>query len=220
LTVPRHPIVLFDLDGTLTDAQAGIVRSLAHAVAAVGVAAPGPEELRPLIGPPLVEMLLALGVPEDDLRSAVHAYRDRYATVGLFENELYPGVPELLADLTGAGLRLGLATSKAEPYAHTILEHFGIRGRFEAVAGASLDHARRHKADVVAHALEHLGLPDPASVIMVGDREHDVVGAAEHGITTIGVLWGYGSRAELTTAGAVAVVSSVEGLGALLLGRP
>jgi phosphoglycolate phosphatase len=216
--VPLFPFALFDLDGTLTDAQAGIVRSLAHALSAVGVSPPDPVALRAHIGPPLLEMLVELGVPDDDLADAARAYRERYATVGLFENSLIRGIPALLDDLTAAGMRLGVATSKAESHASTILEHFGIRRHFETVAGASLDHRRRHKADVVARALEHLGLPEPSSVVMVGDREHDVFGAAEHGISTIGVLWGYGTREELLTAGAAVVATSVTELRSLLLG--
>jgi phosphoglycolate phosphatase len=148
---------------------------------------------------------------------AIAAYRERYTTVGMFENVLIPGIDTLLTELVDAGQRLAVATSKPEPFAVGILEHFDLRDRFEVIAGAMLDNRRRHKDEVVLHALEHLGLPDPRSVIMVGDREHDVVGASEHGVDTIGVLWGFGSREELESAGARVVVETVDELRKELL---
>lgn len=204
--------VLFDLDGTLTDPEAGITRSLAHALDAVGRPVADPSSLRSLIGPPLVDACTSMGMTAAEIDVAIAAYRDRYATVGLFENALIDGIDELVRDLRGAGVRLAVATSKPEPFAATILEHFGLREHFDVVAGATLDHRRRHKDEVVLHALEHLGLPDVSTVVMVGDREHDVFGAAEHGIATIGVLWGYGSKDELARAGAAAIVATVDEL--------
>jgi phosphoglycolate phosphatase len=217
MTTPRITSVLFDLDGTLTDPGVGITRSIAHAFEALGRAVPDDATLRSFIGPPLLDAFVAEGMSDAEAEAAVAAYRERYSSVGLFENALIPGIAELLGALTAAGLHLAVATSKPEPFAHTILEHFGIDGAFPIVAGATLDQTRRHKDEVVLHALEHLGLPDPATVVMVGDREHDVHGARTHGVETIGVLWGYGSRAELTDAGATLIVETVPDLQAALL---
>jgi phosphoglycolate phosphatase len=211
------PIVLFDLDGTLSDPAAGITRSLAFALDAVGRPVADPDSLRWLIGPPLLDAFAEMGLSRGDVDRAIAAYRERYTTVGMFENVLIPGIDALLSELVDAGQRLALATSKPEPFAIGILDHFGLRDRFEVVAGATLDNRRRHKDEVVLHALEHLGLPDPGSVLMVGDREHDVVGASEHGVDTIGVLWGFGSREELELAGAKTIVESVAELRAELL---
>jgi phosphoglycolate phosphatase len=158
-----------------------------------------------------------MGMGADETEGAIAAYRERYSRVGIYENALIPGVDALVRQLTDVGVRLALATSKPEPFAHTILEHFGIEGAFSIVAGATLDQQRRHKDEVVLHALEHLGLPDPSRVVMVGDREHDVLGAAAHDVGTIGVLWGYGSREELEAAGARSIVTTVEELRDQLL---
>jgi phosphoglycolate phosphatase len=204
--------VLFDLDGTLTDPAAGITRSVAYALEAVGWPVPGPAALRSFIGPPLLDAFGALGMSDTDAQRAVLAYRERYTSVGIFENALVDGIDSLLRDLRHAGVVLAVATSKPEPFAHTILEHFGIDDAFGVVAGATLDNRRRHKDEVVLHALEHLGLPDPRTVVMVGDREHDVTGAAAHGVATIGVLWGYGTRAELEAAGARELVETLDEL--------
>jgi phosphoglycolate phosphatase len=217
--IRTHPaIALFDLDGTLTDPAAGITRSLAHAFDAVGRPAPDYEVLLSLIGPPLVDAFRAMGLDDDEVEHAIDAYRARYSSVGLFENALIPGIDVLLRDLTAHGVTLAVATSKPEPFAHTILGHFGLDDDFRVVAGATFDQTRRHKDEVVLHALEHLGLPDPSTVVMIGDREHDVHGAAMHGVATIGVLWGYGTRAELAAAGAAAVVETVADLRRELLG--
>jgi phosphoglycolate phosphatase len=213
----RVEAVLFDLDGTLTDPGAGITRSLAFALEAVGRPALDEAALHALIGPPLIDAFGEMGMDHDEATRAVDAYRDRYTRIGVYENELIPGIDVLLEELTAAGLRLAVATSKPEPFAHTILGHFGIDAAFPIVAGATLDQRRRHKDEVVLHALEHLGLPDPATVRMIGDREHDVVGAAVHDVATIGVLWGYGSRHELEAAGASSIVSTVAELRAELL---
>lgn len=211
--------VLFDLDGTLTDPAAGITRSLAHALAAVGRPVTELSSLRALIGPPLVDAFAAMGMTEPEIDAAIAAYRERYSTVGLYENALIDGVDVLVRDLVAGGVTLALATSKPEPFASTILEHFGLREHFAVVAGATLDHRRRHKDEVVLHALEHLGLPDVSTVVMVGDREHDVFGAAQHGVATIGVLWGFGSKDELEDAGATSIVATVDELRAALQRR-
>ena len=210
-------MVLFDLDGTLTDPAYGITRSIAHALAAVGRPVDDPDTLRHHIGPPLQYLFADLGLDDGEIDAAITAYRERYTASGMFENALIPGIAELLDRLVAAGATLAVATSKPTPFAETILEHFAVRAPFAFVAGATLDGSRSHKDDVIAHALDELGAPRAGTVVMVGDREHDVFGAREHGIEAIGVLWGYGSRRELAAAGAAAIVETVDALATLLL---
>jgi phosphoglycolate phosphatase len=216
---PRWPVVVFDLDGTLTDPLVGITRCLAHGLAAVGLPVDDPATLAPHIGPPLIEGFGAMGVPADRIDDAIAAYRERFTSVGMFENALISGIVELLDALGAAGARLAVATSKPEPFAVRILEHFAIADRFEMIAGATLDNRRRHKDDVLAHAIDGLAYPSPPDMVMIGDREHDVFGAQAHGLASIGVLWGYGSRGELLDAKADHLAETVPDLGALLLPR-
>lgn len=202
--------VLLDLDGTLVDPFDGITRCVRHAL--VGLGHPVPDDLRSFIGPPLQEGFAAVGVADVD--RAVALYRERFKGVGLYEHVVYDGVPEALAALVGAGLRLCLATSKPEPFALRILEHQGLLPLFAGVAGATLDGTRRHKADVVAHALGLLDVA-PEGTVMVGDRVQDVDGARAHGVRSVGVSWGYAEPGELD--GADAVVGTPAELLALLL---
>jgi phosphoglycolate phosphatase-like HAD superfamily hydrolase len=183
-------LVIFDLDGTLTDSAPGIVSSFRHALGAVGAAVPDGDLTSRIVGPPMHHTLKALGLGEN-VDAAIAAYRADYTTRGWAINRLFDGIDELLEDLRAAGVRLAVATSKAEPTAQRILEHFKLDSYFEVVAGASVDGARASKADVLAHALSQLE-PLPKRVVMVGDRSHDVEGAAAHGIDTVVVGWGYG----------------------------
>jgi phosphoglycolate phosphatase len=186
--------VIFDLDGTLTDSAEGIVASFRHALAAVGADVPGDDEAglaRRLVGPPMHVTLRAMGLG-DRADDAFAAYRADYTSRGWSMNRVFDGIPELLADLRAAGVRLAVATSKNEVTAVRILEHFGLDHHFEVIAGASQDGIRSAKSAVVAHALAQLG-PLPEDVLMIGDRSHDVEGAAEHGIDTVVVEWGYGA---------------------------
>lgn len=208
--------VLFDLDGTLTDSAPGIVASYRHALVAFGIDAPD-SEIRRWIGPPLSESLAGLGVAPGDIDAAVGEYRSYFGRHGLYENRLYDGVAEMLDELTVAGLTLGLATSKLTSFAETILDLFGIRKLFGAVSGATADGSRVTKARIVGHALDSLGSPDPPSVVVVGDREHDVLAARELGLGSVGVTWGYGSATELTAAGAAQLAASPSELSAMLL---
>lgn len=216
-------VVLFDLDGTLTDSAPGMLASIRHAMDALGLEQPSPEVLRSFLGPPLaVSFGQTLGLGDADVTRAIAAYRERYHDVGLFENSVYPDVPETLQALTGQGLVLAVATSKPTVSATRILERFGLADSFTWIGGALLDRSRDSKAAVIAHVLDELrglGAWDAdRAIVMVGDREHDVHGAKAHGIDTIGVLWGYGSQAELLAAGAVSLVKRpaelVERLGA------
>jgi phosphoglycolate phosphatase-like HAD superfamily hydrolase len=191
---PHPQLVIFDLDGTLTDSAPGVVASFRHALAAVGAVPPTDDSARLaelVVGPPMHHTLAALGLG-DRAEEAIAAYRADYTSRGWAINNLYDGIAELLTDLRRAGVRLAVATSKVEPTARRILEHFGIDGHFEVVAGASMDGTRAAKADVVAHALTQLQ-PLPQRLLMVGDRSHDVEGAAVHGVDTVVVEWGYGA---------------------------
>lgn len=188
--VGRGDLVIFDLDGTLTDSAEGIVASFRHALHAVGATVPDGDLVSQIVGPPMHITLQKMGLGEQ-ADAAMAAYRADYTTRGWSMNRPFAGIPELLTVLQAAGVRLAVATSKAEPTARRILAHFGLDESFEVIAGASLDGTRSAKSDVVAHALTQLA-PVPDRVLMIGDRSHDVEGAAAHGIGTIVVGWGYG----------------------------
>ncbi len=208
--------VLFDLDGTLTDPAEGITNSLMHAQRRLGMAVSPREALYVFIGPPLIETFMSeWGLTRAESERALQYYREYFVDRGIFENVPYEGVEECLADLKAAGLRLYVATSKPEPLSLRILEHFGLLPYFEAVAGSTMDEKRTKKGEVIAYALQTFGL-DPAETVMVGDREHDVIGARENGLNCIGVLYGYGSRTELTAAGAADLAGDMRDLRALL----
>lgn len=189
-TTAAAELVIFDLDGTLTDSAAGIVASFRHALGQIGAPVPEGDLAAQLVGPPMHHTLAAMGLG-DQAEQAMAAYRADYTSRGWAMNTLFDGVPALLSDLRAAGVRLAVATSKVEPTARRILAHFGLDEYFEVVAGASVDGTRAAKSDVVAHALTQLA-PLPERVLMVGDRRHDVDGAAAHGIDTVLVSWGYG----------------------------
>lgn len=209
-------LVIFDLDGTLTDSAQGIVSSFRHALGSVGAVVPDGDLASMVVGPPMHHTLREMGLGEHT-DAAIAAYRSDYMTRGWAMNRLFDGIPALLADLRAAGVRLAVATSKAEPTAQRILAHFGLDEHFEVIAGASVDGSRATKADVVAHALAQLDdVPD--RILMIGDRSHDVEGAAEHGIDTVVVGWGYG-RADFDdpdAATALAHVSTVDDLREVL----
>ncbi len=193
--------IFFDLDGTLTDPKPGITRSLQYALEQLGRPVPSQDELVWCIGPPLRTSLVVLLGGETDADRGVALYRERFGDVGLYENSLYPDIAATLAALKPRA-RLFVATSKAHVYADRIIDHYGLRPYFEHVFGAELDGTRAHKSDLLAYALERTGT-DPSRAVMIGDRSHDIVGAKQNGIAGIGVLYGYGSREELTEAGAV-----------------
>ena len=208
--------VLFDLDGTLTDPAEGITNSLMHAQRRLGMPVSPREKLFVFIGPPLIEMVMSeWGLSQAEADQALVYYREHFGTKGLFENVPYAGIGACLAELKAAGLRLFVATSKPEPLSLRILEHFDLLRYFEAVAGSTMDEQRTKKGEVIAYALSTYHL-DPSETVMVGDREHDVIGARENGLPCIGVLYGYGSREELTAAGAAALAGDLTELSALL----
>lgn len=195
--------VLFDLDGTLSDSAPGILASLRASFAEAGLDWVDDDTARSLLGPPFWHSLPPL-VGEHLLEQVVTAYRRHYVQDGaMFDTSCYHGVPETLETLADRGYRLAVATSKPEPHASRIVAHLGLDRFFSTVCGDTLDGGRDSKALVVGEALRRLGEPDPDTVLMVGDRSHDVLGAAAHGLDCAGALWGYGSATELTAAGAV-----------------
>lgn len=198
--------LLFDLDGTLTDPKEGITRCIAFALEKLGHEAPHPDELHFAIGPPLRATFGRLMQTDDRARIelALATYRERFATIGLFENALYPNIREVLETARAQDHRLYLATSKPHVYARRILEHFGIADCFEAVYGSELDGRNDDKGELISHLLQTEKL-DPSQCLMFGDRKHDIIGAARNQVRGIGVTWGYGSEDELREAGAFAL---------------
>lgn len=212
--------VLLDLDGTLSASAPGITLTLHEALLSEGFDSPGVDALHAFVGPPFEQVLPGLGVPEDRVWSVIDRYRDRYDRVGLFETSSYDGVPEMLDALRDAGVTLAVATSKPEVTATRVIEHFGWTDRFAVIAGATFGAERRTKAAVIEHALDALGTTAGSHVVMVGDREHDVLGARAHGLDCIGVRWGYAPNDELETAGATAVAEHPRDVVSLVLGGP
>lgn len=201
----KYRYIFFDLDGTLTDPGLGITNSVQYALRQFGIDVQDRRELYPFIGPPLSESFVKFyGFTEEQAQEAVAQYRVYFADIGIFENAVYPGIPELLKALNDAGMRPVLATSKPAVFAERILEHFDLKQYFHFVSGSELNGARVEKADVIRFALEALSITDPNDVIMVGDRCFDVEGAAACGISAIGVLYGYGDEKELSHATATA----------------
>jgi len=200
---PADPgtVVLLDLDGTITDSFPGISASFVHAMAAIGAPEPSEEFLASVAGPPLLDSMAAYGLGEEQAAAAVAAYRERYERVGWRENRVFDGMADLVADLSAAGRTLAVATSKFEPTAVRILEHFGLARFFAAIAGASEDGTRRSKSQVMQRALTVLNSqPGSTPLVMVGDRRHDVDGAAALRVPSIAVGWGYAQPGEAEQA--------------------
>jgi phosphoglycolate phosphatase len=212
VTLPAAPLVLLDLDGTLTDSGPGIAASATYAFTALGLPVPAPAVLRSFVGPPITESFRLHGVPEARVRDAVTEYRRAFRAGGMYDNALYPGVVDALRRLRGDGCRLALATSKPQVFAEPICAHFGLDALLDGVFGAPPDDVPSTKADVIAAALAAQDGWSPTTTVMVGDREHDVRGAAAHGIRCVGVAWGYGGEGELERAGAVTVVDTPDAL--------
>ena len=215
-------LALVDLDGTLTDSAPGIVASISYAFDTLGIARPSQENLRLVVGPPIHESAVTNGVPVERVDEFVAAYREAFTSGGMLNNSVYPGIREALAALRAAGVRLVVATSKPEVFARQILEHFELDGFFEAICGSTLDGTRSTKAEVIEHALKttaatDAGLPPLDEIVMVGDREHDILGARAHGIATIAVDWGYAAPGEHEAAAPRSVVSTPADLVAALL---
>lgn len=213
-----YTTIFFDLDGTLTDPTEGITKSVRHALAAFGIH----EELarlRPFIGPPLHRSFMArYGFDEAQARRAVEVYREYFAERGMYENLLFEGIAELLRSLRDAGRSLTVVTSKPTFFAAQIVRHFGLDVYFDHIIGSNLDLSNADKPLLVREAITRYPDREATAFVMIGDREHDIIGGQANGIATIGVTYGAGSREELSAAQPVAIIDSVEALRAYLLG--
>ncbi len=215
-----YQYLLFDLDGTLTDPKEGITKSFQYALEALGIHEPDADKLTWVIGPPLMESLMrGYGLNEEQAKFGTEKYRERYVPVGYAENSVYTGMEEVLVKLCEAGFVLATATSKPTGMAEKILEHFGLSKYFSVVGGASMDSSRSKKVDVIRHTLNLLGVSETDKVLMIGDREYDVLGAKELGIDCLGVLYGYGSEEELSKAGAFGLVKDTMELYSWCMGH-
>ena len=213
----NYTTVLFDLDGTITDSAKGIINSVSYALTKMNLEVPEYENLTKYIGPPLLESFEVFnGLSKEASEQAVLYFREYYTETGILENVVYEGFESLLQSLQSLDITLVVATSKPEPFAKKILEHFSLSHYFKVIAGSTLNETRTTKDEVITYALESLKVNDPKNTIMVGDRKHDILGAKTNGLDSIGVLYGYGDLEELQTAGADYIVSSVTELKNLL----
>lgn len=211
-------IILFDLDGTLTDPMEGITKSVQHALKAYGIIEEDLTKLCPFIGPPLKDSFVEFyGFSEKDGKEAISVFHEYFTERGIFENKVYEGMEDMLFALKEAGYVLAVATSKPEIFAIQILEHFKLDTYFEVVGGADMEEIRVKKGDVIKYTLGRLDFKDGEQVVMVGDRKHDILGAKEAGLQSIGVLYGYGDREEFEEAGADYMVETVPQLKEMLL---
>ena len=214
-----YNLVLFDLDGTLTDPGEGITNSVAYALSRFGINITDRRELYCFIGPPLVDSFMKYyGFDEEKAKQAVVYYREFFSKKGIFQNEVYQGVEEMLKELKNAKKRIALATSKPEPYAIEILKHFTLDNYFDFIGGATFDGTRSKKGDVISYVLDSMSVCDKSEVVMVGDREQDINGARQNGIDSIGVLYGYGDIDEHKSAGATYIAESVSDVTSIVFG--
>jgi len=219
MQMKNKTVILFDLDGTLTDPGVGITKSVDYALKSFGIHTEDLSELYKFIGPPLWESFMKFyGFSKAQANLAVEKYREYFADTGIFENEVIDGIDDLLRHLSDAGRRLIVATSKPKIFADRILERFNLMRYFDIVCGSELDGTRVIKGEVIRYALEKAEIADLSRVVMIGDRKHDIIGAKECCIDSIGVLFGYGSYDELSSAGATLIVETVEELENVLLG--
>ena len=210
--------ILFDLDGTLTDPAEGITTAFQFALSYFGIEVQDKRELYRVIGPPLIDSFMQFyGFDEKEAELAVHKYREYFSEKGIFENQVYPGIPELLKKLKEAGKTLMIATSKPTVFAKRILVHFDLDTYFDYVSGSGLDGSHAQKAEVIAICLKEMKVTSYEQAVMIGDRSYDIEGANEVGVDAIGVLYGYGSKEELSKAGAHWIAEDINELKKLLL---
>ena len=208
-----YKYILFDLDGTLTDSAEGIVNSVVYALKKKGIEENDRAKLSAFVGPPLMDSFMKYyGMAEEEARGMVPLYREYFEPKGWAENRVYEGIPEVLEKLRAQGKHLLVATSKPEAFAKRILEHFNLAQYFELIRGASMDEKLSRKEQVIACVIEEVGADHVKEMVMVGDREHDVIGARLNGLPCVGVLYGYGSREELEAAGAEDLCPTVKEL--------
>lgn len=211
--------ILFDLDGTLADSMVGVTKAIQAALRSKGIEVADYRDLRALVGPPARgEYIRRYGMTAEQAEEAYHVQTAYYARTGLFENQPYPGMEALLIRLRQAGCTLAVATSKPRVFAERIMEYFGWTDYFDVVMGSELDGPRQKKAEVIEEVLHRLGNPPMEQVVMIGDRQYDVIGARKFAMDCIGVLYGYGSREELAQAGAAMIVQDIAALERVLLG--
>jgi phosphoglycolate phosphatase len=199
----KYQHILFDLDGTLTDSGPGIRNAVRHALKRYGIKENDENNLNRFIGPPLYDSFIRFyGIDEKEAEKGENYFREYYRDIGIFENSVYDGIEKCLKDLIGGGAKLYIATSKPDFMAEKVLSHFDLKKYFTAVAGADIENGRRTKSAVLEMLLSDHPEINSENAVMVGDREHDIFGASNFGIKGIGVLWGYGSKAELENSGA------------------
>jgi len=204
------PILIFDLDGTLTDPSAGIIACLRHALAEIGAEIPPSDILHQCIGPPLRDALLSILGDDATADRALALFRECYGRTGLFENQPYPGIEQALEVLADSA-KMFVATSKPQEFADRIIDHFDLRRFFGAIYGCGMNGELADKAELIRHILDRENV-SASNAIVIGDRKHDILAARANGIRSIGVTWGFGSSDELRDAGADAICTSVEAL--------
>ncbi|MBR6514696.1 MAG: HAD family hydrolase [Clostridia bacterium] len=214
----KYTEIFFDLDGTLTDPFEGITKSVQHSLEYFDIHIADRNELKCFIGPPLWESYMKYyGFTKEDADEAVRRYREYFSVTGLFENEVYEGIHTLLQELKDKGLRLSVATSKPAIFSQKILDKFDISQYFDFLSGSELDGTRVNKAEVIEYAISSLGITDRSSILMIGDRLHDIEGAHKCGVDACGVLWGYGDRAEHIDCGADYIAETLDELKEIIL---
>ncbi|WP_203289937.1 HAD family hydrolase [Metabacillus sp. cB07] len=214
----KPALLLFDLDGTLSDPGEGITKSVQYALLKMGISEPDLKKLEGFVGPPLQNSFVErYSFSEQEVERAVSYYRERFIEKGMFENKVYDGIPELLSGLKKEGYKLAVATSKPSVFAEEILKFFQIDRFFDFVAGSSLDGKGASKTEIILSVMNHFQGVHKEEMVMIGDRKHDIIGAVNTGIRSIGVTYGYGSMEELEEACPSVLVSSVEELKRLLL---
>ena len=209
-----YKAIMFDLDGTLTESGEGITKSVQYALEKIGRPEPDLEKLKVFVGPPLLDQFMKYAdTDEETARQAVAFYRERYGVTGIYENSVYPGIPELLEELRRKGYLLAVASSKPDNYVNQVLDYFHLSGYFDVIVGSEMNGNRTRKAQVIEETLERLKLSGHRNqVLMVGDKEHDVLGAREAGVSCVAVSYGYGTMEELEAAEPLKIVSSAEEL--------
>lgn len=214
----RYKTILFDLDGTITDSGAGIIHSVTYALEKLNLSIPPEAELYSFIGPPLIDSFKTLyDLDTQTAEQAVQYYREYYQAKGMYENQIYKGIPELLNTLQEQGCALYIATSKPEIYAKQIIAHFELSSYFNGIYGASIDGSRSKKGDVIRYALKEAEITTIQEVMMIGDRSHDMIGAKENNLACLGVLYGFGDQAELERAGADYIAATPEAIEKIIL---
>ncbi|MGD8191898.1 HAD family hydrolase [Brevibacillus ginsengisoli] len=214
----NYKVVLFDLDGTLTDPKIGITKSVQYALEKMGIVESDLDKLEPFIGPPLHESFAEFySFDEEQTKLAIEFYRERYKDKGMFENVLYQGIPQLLEELKKQQKVLIVATSKLTVFSEKILQHFNIDQYFDLIVGSNLDGTRASKTEIIQHILNEMKDYERQDFIMIGDRKYDIIGANNTGIDSIGVTYGYGSMDELRQLNPTCIVHAVEELKTKLL---